>query len=62
MNVFIAALGPSNIDVEVFDVEIRINIRSYPLSLDNFLQFNIDEVIKGINVLFDQPLVLEESR
>lgn len=61
--VFVWTSGPIDVDISVFEIELGINVAEDCLiCLDNFLELNFNEVIEGVNMLFDKTLYSEKGR
>lgn len=52
----------SHMNIQVLEVECLVSMAHYLfICLNNFLDFHIDKVIVGINMLFNQTFVLKKG-
>jgi hypothetical protein len=59
----VESVGSQHPNIRVLQPESVVDIAGDPLvRLDNVLQFDVDEVVKRVNMLFDQALDFEECR
>jgi hypothetical protein len=59
----IGALGHTHVDVRVLEVEVGLNIaEDLLIGLDDLFDLDLNEEVKGIYMLLDQPLNLEKGR
>ena len=62
-SVLVCSFGCSNSDVEILEVEVRVDVRSdSSVRFQNGLQVDFDKVVERIDVLLDQSFDGQESR
>ena len=59
----IETTGLANVDIVVSKKEIRGDITQHlSVGSDDLLEFDLDEVVEGVDMLLDKTFDLEESR
>ena len=59
---FFVAVGKSHVDVRVFEPEPRVDVRGhFGVGFDDVLDVGVDEVVEGVDVLFDEAFDFEEG-
>ena len=53
----------TNVDIVISKEEIRVDIAQHlSVGFDDLLEFDLDEIVKGVDMLLDKTFDLEERR